>query len=152
MAAIKREIPGFRLMGGGRINELIDAINNLAGFGTASPLVASTLTVTGTVAVLAALTTNGAINPSAAATYVITKAGVLADTLAAPVVGTDDGKIITVTSNTANAHTITATGLLQTGSASVNLATFAASAGAGLTLMAYQGKWNVLSSVGITFS
>ena len=76
----------------------------------------------------------------------------LADTLAAPTATTDDGIVITVTSNTANAHTIQATGLLQTGTASVNLATFAAQPGAGLTLMAYQGKWNVLSSVGITFS
>jgi hypothetical protein len=34
----------------------------------------------------------------------------------------------------------------------VNLATFAAFAGAGLTLMAYNGTWNVIASVGITFS
>ncbi|MDE2022400.1 MAG: hypothetical protein KGI71_05830, partial [Patescibacteria group bacterium] len=73
-----------------------------------------------------ALTTNGAIPPHAAQTYVITKAGVLAETLAAPTAGTDDGLQIVVTSNTANAHTITATGLLQTGTASVNVATFAA--------------------------
>lgn len=99
-----------------------------------------------------ALSVNGAIPPHVGHVYVITKAGVLADTLAAPTAGTDDGLEITVTSNTANAHTITATGLLQTGSASVNVATFAAFAGAGLTLMAYQGKWNVIASVGITFS
>lgn len=98
------------------------------------------------------LSVNGAIPPHVGHTYVITKAGVLADTLAAPTATTDDGIEITVTSNTANAHTITATGLLQTGTASVNVATFAAFAGAGLTLMAYQGKWNVICSVGITFS
>lgn len=98
------------------------------------------------------LSVNGAIPPHTAANYVITKAGVLADTLAAPTATTDDGIQIVVTSNTANAHTITATGLLQTGTASVNVATFAAQAGASLTLMAYQGKWNVLSSNGITFS
>lgn len=99
-----------------------------------------------------ALTTNGAIPPHVGHTYVITKAGVLADTLAAPTATTDDGIEITITSSTAFAHTLTATGLLQTGTASVNLATFAAQPGAGLTLMAYQGKWNVLASVGITFS
>ena len=98
------------------------------------------------------LGTNGAINPSLPAFYVITKAGVLAMTLAAPVVGADEGKIIGISSNTANAHTVTATGLFNTGSASVNLATFAAFAGAGFQVMAVQGKWNVLSSVGITFS
>lgn len=99
-----------------------------------------------------ALAVNGAIPSHTGHTYVITKAGVLADTLAAPTATTDDGIEITITSNTANAHTVTATGLLQTGTASVNVATFAAFAGAGLTLMAYQGKWNVLASVGITFS
>lgn len=97
------------------------------------------------------LTTNGAIVPTSGV-YNITKAGVLADTLAAPTAGIQDGAIIVLTSSTANAHTLTATGLLQTGTASVNLATFAAQAGAGLTLMAYNGKWIVLASVGITFS
>jgi len=105
-----------------------------------------------TTASIVALTTNGAINPKASQTYVITKAGVLADTLAAPVATTDDGVIITITSDTANAHTLTATGLLDTGTASVNLATFAGSKGAGLTLMAYNARWKVMYSVGITFS
>ena len=57
-----------------------------------------------------------------------------------------------MTSSTANAHTITATGLLQCGTAAVNVATFAAQAGAGLTLLAYNGKWIVQASVAITFS
>lgn len=99
-----------------------------------------------------AIAASGAVAPHAAGTYVITKAGVAALTLAAPTATADDGNVIVITSNTAFAHTLTATGLLQTGSASVNLATFAAFAGAGLTLMAYQGKWNVLASVGVTFT
>lgn len=93
-----------------------------------------------------------AIPPHVAATYVVTKAGVDAMTLAAPTATTDDGLTITISSNTANAHTLTATGLLQCGTASVNLATFAAHPGAGLVLMAYQGRWSVISSTGITFS
>jgi len=97
------------------------------------------------------LSVNGAITV-ASGNYVITKAGVLADTLAAPTAGTQDGTLIRIMSTTANAHTLTATGLFQTGTASVNLATFAAQAGAGLVLMAYNGKWIVISSVGITFS
>jgi hypothetical protein len=151
-------LQGFRLVTGDALNAIIDAVNNLTGNGTANPVVGTTGTFSGVVTsagntdTLVALTTNGAINPNLAANYVITKAGVLADTLAAPTATTDDGKVILITSNTANAHTLTATGLLQTGSASVNVATFAANAGAGLTLMAYQGKWNVLGSVGITFS
>lgn len=99
-----------------------------------------------------ALAVNGAVPAHSGQVYVITKAGVLADTLAAPTAGTDDGIEIEIASSTANAHTLTATGLLQTGTASVNVATFAASAGAGLKLMAYNGKWIVKSSVGITFS
>ena len=93
-----------------------------------------------------------AIAPHAGHTYVITKGSIMAATLAAPTAGTDDGIEITLTSSTAFAHTLTATGLFQCGTASVNLATFAANAGAGLTVMAFNGKWIVLSSVGITFS
>jgi hypothetical protein len=98
------------------------------------------------------ITANGALNPHLPGVFVITKAGVAALTLAAPTATVDDGIQITLTSNTAFAHTLTATGLLNTGSAAVNVATFAAFAGAGLTLMAYQGKWNVLASVGIAFT
>lgn len=101
---------------------------------------------------LTLLTTNGAIAPHTIANYVITKAGVLAMTLAAPTAGTDDGLIITITSDTANAHTVTATGLFGTGTSSVNLATFAAQLGSGFAIMAYNAKWLVLYSVGITFS
>jgi hypothetical protein len=91
-------------------------------------------------------------NPSLAAVYLITKAGVQAVTLGAPVSVVDDGKIVEFNSNTANAHVITATGLLNTGSASVNTATFAAFAGAGVVLEAVRGKWNVVSQIGITFA
>lgn len=98
------------------------------------------------------LSVNGAVLPHVGATYVITKAGVLADTLAAPTTVTDDGLIIRIISSTANAHTLTATGLFGTGAATTDLATFAAFAGAGVTLMAYGAKWLVVSSTGITFS
>lgn len=146
MAALPRFLQGFRLVTGDALNNMIDVINNLTGFGTPQAVTANGLINTQTL-----LTTDGAISPSTAATYVITKAGVLAATLTAPATA-DNGKVITITSATANAHTLTATGLLQTGSANVNLATFAAQPGAGLTLMAYAGKWNVVSSVGITFT
>lgn len=99
------------------------------------------------------LTASGAIPvgpPLISAAYQITKAGVAAMTLAAPVAGADDGKVIWVESNTANAHTITATGLLQTGAAGVNVLTFAAFAGAACKLMALSGKWVLVLSIGIT--
>lgn len=116
-------------------------------------IVAGVLGSSGDIKTLATLSgSSDAVDPNTAANYVVTTAGVDSMTLAAPTAGTDDGKVIRITSAGAHAHTLTATGLLQTGSASVNVATFAASAGAGLTLMAYNAKWQVLSQIGITFS
>lgn len=86
---------------------------------------------------------SGAINPRLPGFYVITKAGVAAMTLAAPTAGTDDGLEIEVSSNTAFAHSFTATGLLLTSSASVNSITMPAFAGATVYFTAYQGKWIV---------
>ena len=94
------------------------------------------------------VTASGALAPQGAL-YVANNAGVLALTLAAPAT---DGIHLILTSNTAYAHTLTATGLLQTGSASVNVATFAAHPGASVELVAIGGKWNVISSNAITFS
>jgi hypothetical protein len=97
--------------------------------------------------------TTDAIPPHTSAFYMITTAGVDACTLAAPTAGTDDGKIIDIYSSTANAHTVTATGLFQDGSTTTDKATFAARAGCGISLMAFNGKWIVLTqSVGVTMS
>src|SRR5688572_11100813 len=117
---LSQYLPGFRLVTGDSLNRFVDALNNLAGFGTAD-----TVAMTAEIYAYSLLTVDGAIAPATPATYVITKAGVYAGTLAAPAVA-DNGKVIRVTSATANAHTITATGLLQPGTAAVNLATFAA--------------------------
>jgi hypothetical protein len=83
--------------------------------------------------------------------FAINKAGVYLGTLAAPNKGMN-GNRVTITSNTAFAHVITATGLFKTGAATVNTATFAAFAGAGFTVEAQDGLWNVISSIGITFA
>ena len=101
---------------------------------------------------LVLLAVSGAIDPHSAHRYVITKAGVAAMTLAAPTAGADDGLLIEISSATANAHTVTATGLYADGAGHVNLATFAANVGACLVLMAYQGKWYVQVVQGITMS
>lgn len=100
---------------------------------------------------LSLIAANGALGVGTGR-YVITKAGVAAMTLAAPTAGLQDGTVIVITSSTANAHTVTATGLFQDGSTTVNVATFAANAGASLTIMAYNGKWVVISQNQITFS
>lgn len=96
-----------------------------------------------------AIAASGAVPASPGADYIITDPGVAALTLAAP---TANGTTITISSATAFAHTLTATGLLQTGTAAVNVATFAAFAGAGLSLRAYNGKWIVTSSTGVSFT
>lgn len=95
---------------------------------------------------------NGAIPPHAPASYLITKGSIYAATLAAPTATVDDGIVITFLSTTAFAHTVTATGLYQCGTAAVNLATFAVFAGAGFSVMAYQGKWVVFATNAITYS
>lgn len=100
---------------------------------------------------LTKIAASGAI-PVAAGQNVITDAGIAVLTLAAPTTPAQDGILMEIQSSTAFAHTLTATGLLQTGSANVNVATFAAFAGAGLNLMAFNGKWIVKSSVGVTFT
>lgn len=89
------------------------------------------------------ITANGAINPRIPGFFVITKAGIASLTLAAPTVGVDDGLEIEISSNTAFAHVITATGLLLTASAAVNSITMPAFAGSTVYLTAYQGKWIV---------
>jgi hypothetical protein len=101
---------------------------------------------------LVPIAASGAIAPHAPNNYIITKAGVAAMTLGAPTAGTDDGLVITVYSSTANAHTVTATGLYVDGAGHVNVATFAANIGASFSIIAYQGKWYVQGTQGVTMS
>ena len=103
----------------------------------------------GEVTNLQLLSASGAISPSQSATYEITLGSAAALTLAAP---SQDGLNIIVISSTAFAHTITATGLFQTGAATVNVATFPADAGATLSLMSFKGKWQVVSLNAVVMS
>lgn len=84
-------------------------------------------------------------------TATLTKAGVAAMTLAAPTAA-QEGLILRVVSQTANAHTITATGLIDDGvtGGSKTTATFAAFAGASINLMASNLKWAVLNLKAVT--
>jgi hypothetical protein len=107
---------------------------------------------------LIAVTTNGALSVSSGNYVLTTKAGVIALTLAAPTAGVQDGMVITIsTANGANADTLTATALLQTGGGSspYTTATFGATTayvGSTLTLKAYNGFWYVVSSTGVAFT
>jgi len=91
-----------------------------------------------------------ALAPHSSGTYVFNRAGVVGATLAAPTAGTDDGTVIDITSDTAQAHTLTATGLLDTGAAGTGVLTFAANKGSSLRLMAFNGRWKLMYSNGIT--
>lgn len=81
----------------------------------------------------------------------ITKAGVCALTLAAPTAA-DEGTRITIISMTDNAHTVTfPTDKLNDGTTGVNeLATFAAFAGASMTVVALGTAWYTESLVAVT--
>lgn len=82
----------------------------------------------------------------------ITAAGVGTMTLAAPTVE-QNGMLMMIYSTTAQAHTITVTaGFGPAGGAARDLGTFAAAIGNGLTLMAANGLWIVLSNLGVTLS
>jgi hypothetical protein len=99
-----------------------------------------------------AYSANGALAVSQH-TATLTKAGVNAMTLAAPTAA-QEGIILRVVSQTANAHTITATGLIDDGvtGGSKTTATFAAFAGASIELMASNLKWAVISKNTVTVS
>lgn len=83
----------------------------------------------------------------------ITKASAAALTLAAPSAA-QAGSMLTISSATDFAHVITATGLILAGASAgaKNTITFAAFAGASVTLIAYNLKWYVRSTVGVTIT
>jgi hypothetical protein len=83
----------------------------------------------------------------------LTKAGVAAMTLAAPVATVDDGKILRIVATTANAHTVTqASDGFNGAGAGSDVATFGGAVGDKLVVIAYQAKWYILDSLNITLS
>jgi hypothetical protein len=98
----------------------------------------------------AAYAADGAI-AIAAGTARLTKAGVGAYTLAAPTAA-QEGVFLTIISQSANAHVVTATGLLDDGvtGGAKNTATFAAFVGATIVLRATNLKWAVVSVKAVT--
>lgn len=99
---------------------------------------------------MAAYAADGAIDPEVGLAL-LTKAGVGAYTLAAPV---RDGDEITIVNRTANAHVVTSTNLLDDGvtGGPKDTATFAAFAGSALHLRGYGGVWNVISKNVVTIA
>lgn len=87
------------------------------------------------------------------AVYNIISPTALASTLTAPSIGIN-GIFIELTSLTAAAHVITATGLIMDGTVTAphNTLTFAAAKGATVKLLAENGFWNVGELVNVTVS
>lgn len=92
--------------------------------------------------------------PGSTTVFNINKATAAALVMTAPNLG-DNGVNYTFTSNTAAAHVITATGLINDGTASTpkSTATFAAAKGATVTFVIQNGLYNVNGTpLGVTFS
>jgi hypothetical protein len=96
--------------------------------------------------------TADALNPHVSGNYIIKTGSADAITLTAPTVGTDDNLSINIWSDTLFAHTVTATSLLANGTALKTTATFAAFRGAGITLRAFNGVWQVLNNTAVTLT
>lgn len=84
----------------------------------------------------------------------ITATGVDAITLAAPVAGSDDFKVVRVFSASAHAHTITtpANTIVNGSSAAGDTLTFGAHVGANCALIAYQGLWYIIALNNVSLS
>jgi hypothetical protein len=134
-----------------------------AGDISASTVTATTLTgslvgnITGNVtggilAPVVEVTANGAITiPSFNTTFVITKAGVCAMTLADPALA-NNGLRLTFISSDAYAHTLTNTNGFNAGGAGSDVATWAAAIGNSITVIAYGTTWLVENLTGVTLA
>jgi hypothetical protein len=93
-----------------------------------------------------AMTGNGAINIKEGV-VTLTKSGILAATLAAPVAGVDDGKRLTIISKgtAGSAHTVTSV-------AGALVATFSGVIGDTLDLVAHNGVWQIAGCHQVTFA
>ena len=95
---------------------------------------------------------NGAITPPVCNTLVyLDKATAAAMTIASPSAAVD-GVEVTIYSNTAAAHTVTYTPGFNGNTTSSDVATFAATIGNSITLIAAKGLWGVKCASGVTIA
>ncbi len=98
------------------------------------------------------LTDNGAITIKDG-TIFLSKAGVIAATLADPTDVDDDGKRLEIVSKTAQAHTVTIAGGLNGAGAGADVGTFSAAIGNRFSVVAHGGKWWASgANVNVTFA
>jgi hypothetical protein len=96
--------------------------------------------------------TTDALNPHIPGNYIIKTGSADAITLTAPTAGVDDNLTISIFSDTLFAHVVTAAALFANGTALKTTATFAAFRGAGMSLRAFNGVWQVVGSSNVTFT
>jgi len=102
-----------------------------------------------------AVTADGAITiPLVSTTFVITKAGVAAMTLADPTATTHDGVRLTFLSTTANAHTLdnSAGSGFNGAGAGADIGTFGGAIADLIVVEAYQGAWYVILNTNVTLA
>jgi hypothetical protein len=92
--------------------------------------------------------------PHTGGNYVIEAGAADAITLPLPTAELDDNLSINIWSDTLFAHTVTLPGVGFAGGAATlkTIATFAAFRGAGMTLRAWNGTWQIIGQSGITLS
>jgi hypothetical protein len=94
---------------------------------------------------------NPAIDPHKSQVYAITFSSPEVLTLDAPTPGADDEVKITVFNDTAEAR-ILEVACLQSGAMNTGKIAFPAMAGASVTLLAFQGRFNLIAAVGVSIS
>ena len=94
---------------------------------------------------------SGAIAPPTSDTVVfLNKATAAAMTLVSPTAGTPDGTEVLIYSNTAAAHTCTYTPGFNGNTTTSDVATFAATIGNSMTIIAANGVWGIKALAGVT--
>ncbi len=95
---------------------------------------------------------DGAISLKAGTVH-ITKGSAAVLTLAAPLAGADDGKVLTIFAETAFAHTVTQSSPgFNNGGAAKDVGTFTAAVGNWFTVEARNGIWWLLGGLNVTFA
>ena len=94
---------------------------------------------------------NGAISIKSGSVLLTKADGASAFTLADPAAA-DAGKQLCITSETAQAHTVTIAGGLNGGGAAADVGTFGGAIGDYVCLVAYNSKWYLLHKLNVTFA
>ena len=123
----------------GNVNFAVDADGNITAVGSVNPA-------------MQVIADDGAISITEGL-VLLTKAGAIAATLAAPTDVTDDGKRLTIMSTTAQTHTVTQTDPgFNSGSTGSDVATWGGAIGDSMEAIAYGAVWHVTNLTNVTLA